>query len=436
MVDTLYFHIKAVLLIMNNPYISVGIDVGADFSYVCIMMPSYELFCKPFKVVHTDLSSMNKAVSTIKKAEVEFQMKSQIFLESTGIFHFPLFCFLRESGFEVSVINPLIIHSTKNMDIRKVKNDKFGLDPTIRKSLIPDEFVLNLRFLCREYYSLSDDRTALINKLSGYVRLVFPAFIGIFSQLAGGASLAVLNYTQSLDHLLSASDDEIIGIIAKAARKGKKYAAEKYIAILDAATVSKTLSMQLPNVFPLIHSIINHISLIDQQMDDILKTINSILDDNHDHVFVRQIQLIDSIPGVGFLSAVTIMCEIGDFKAFKNPKQLFSYFGVDPSVNDSGKFKGSRNHMSKRGSRFARRVLYSIALASIRNKPNSQPMNAVLQAYYQGKVVSKFKKVALGAIMHKVCNIIFAVLRDDSPFVLRSPKEHICLHALSASNAA
>ncbi|MFR2113608.1 MAG: transposase [[Ruminococcus] lactaris] len=42
------------------------------------------------------------------------------------------------------------------------------------------------------------------------------------------------------------------------------------------------------------------------------------------------------------------MCEIGDFSAFRNPKQLFAYFGLDPEVNESGKFVGTQLHMSKR----------------------------------------------------------------------------------------
>ena len=32
--------------------------------------------------------------------------------------------------------------------------------------------------------------------------------------------------------------------------------------------------------------------------------------------------------------------------------------------------------------------------------------------------------VAIGAVMHKVCNIVFAVLRDEKAFELRSPEEH------------
>jgi len=321
-----------------------------------------------------------------------------------------------------------------------VKNDKFdsikiakiGLDTKTKKSVISDEFVLDLRLQCRQYYALSDDKTALINRLSNHVRLAFPAFIGIFSELSGNASLMVLKYTSSLDALLESDPDSLIDLIAKASRKGRAYATKKYNAIIEAVHVSKKLTFNLPNVFSVIHDLISHISLIDSQLKAIVKRVHDIVASNDKHPFVEQIKLIDSIPGVGFFSSVALMCEIGDFDAFNNPKQLFAYFGLDPSVNESGKFKGTRNHISKRGSRLARRIIYTIALASVRNKPNGQPFNAALQAFYQDKVKSKLKKVALGAVMHKICKIVFAVLRDSSPFVSISPEEHIRLHNLSA----
>ena len=424
----------------NTPYLSVGIDVAADFSVICIMSPSFETFCKPFKVIHTDLESMTKAVATIKKAEERFAMKSQVFLESTGIFHLPLFCYLRNAGLEVSVLNPLVTHSNKNADIRKVKNDKFdsikiaklGLNPNIKRSIVPEEFVLNLRFLCREYYSLSDNRTALVNKLSNYIRLAFPAYIGIFSDSTGDASLAILSCVQSLDHLLGAPKDELVNLIAKTARKGAVYAENKYNAIINATAVSKEITMALPNAFGLIHYIIKLINAIDEQMDEVVTTIKGIVKTNAEHKFVKQIHIVDSINGVGFLSAVTLMCEVGDYDAFKSAKQLFGFFGLEPSVNESGKFKGNRNHISKRGSRFARRVLYTVALASVRNKTNGQPINPILQAYYQEKIKSKLKKVALGAVMHKVVNIVFAVLRDETNFVLRTTEEHVQRHKVAA----
>lgn len=426
----------------QSNFISVGIDVAADFSVMCIMTPDYNKFCKPFKVVHTDLGSMNAAVSTIKKAEKQCQMKSQIFLESTGIYHFPLFCFLKESGFEVFVLNPLITNSTKNIDIRKVKNDKFdsvkiaklGFDPKIKKSLMPEPFVMDIKCLCREYFSLADSRTALVNRLSNTVRMAFPAYSGIFSEIAGVASMAVLSSITSLEQLISDTPKGLNEVIAKAARKGIVYGDSKLKAIIDAAAVSQKLTVNLSTPFPIIHAIIKRIELADSQMSDILETIRGIIRANPDNKFIKQILILDSIPGVGFLSAVTIMCEIGDFSAFNSPKQLFAYFGIDPSVNESGKFKGNQNRMSKRGSRFARRVIFAIALSSVRTKANGTPVNPVIRDYYAEKIKLKPKKVALGAVMHKICNIVFAVLRDNSAFTLKTKSQH-CLEFISKSIA-
>ena len=80
--------------------------------------------------------------------------------------------------------------------------------------------------------------------------------------------------------------------------------------------------------------------------------------------------------------------------------------------------------MSKRGTRFGRRALYAVALASIRSKRNGQAMNKVLLDYYQDNLKGKKKKVALVAIMHKIVNYLFAVLRDQKPYEQRVPKLH------------
>jgi hypothetical protein len=39
-------------------------------------------------------------------------------------------------------------------------------------------------------------------------------------------------------------------------------------------------------------------------------------------------------------------------------------------------------------------------------------------------LISKPKMVALGAVMHKVCNIVFAILRDEKEFEIITPEEH------------
>ena len=63
--------------------------------------------------------------------------------------------------------------NSPNMNIRKVHNDRFdskkaalvGLKPDLKVSLMPSDLALNCRNLCREYYDLTDNRSAYVNKL-------------------------------------------------------------------------------------------------------------------------------------------------------------------------------------------------------------------------------------------------------------------------------
>ena len=100
----------------------VGIDVSSEFSIVAMLEPSGALIRKPFRVDHNTVG-FHKLLDIFKKEEERLNRKPIYFVESTGIFHLPLFFFLRSNDLKGFVLNPLCVHSTKNFDLRKVKND-------------------------------------------------------------------------------------------------------------------------------------------------------------------------------------------------------------------------------------------------------------------------------------------------------------------------
>lgn len=71
------------------------------------------------------------------------------------------------------------------------------------------------------------------------------------------------------------------------------------------------------------------------------------------------------------------------------------------------------------------------------DKGTKTPVNPVIHSYYAGKCKNKKKN---GAVMHKICNIIFAMLRDNKPFKIITPQEHceqyFAAHPGKAQNAA
>lgn len=425
-------------------YLSVGIDVGSTFSWMSIVAPNGEVISKPFKITHNNQDSLERAVSAIRKAEASHSIPAHAFMEATGVYHYPLFCFLIDRGFEASIINPIITHSMNNATIRKVKNDKvdslkiarIGLSGEIPTSQFPAKLVLELRSLTRKYYDLTDERSANINKLKSYLHVVFPQYLSIFSDITGKTSTMILREYGTPEKILRGHKKTIIQKISKASRKGLSKAAEYYDKLYDAALSAESFSCQIDSIYFNISLTLSIIEQLDSALKAVMENVIRLVDVNKDETLVKQVRMLESIPGIGFLSAVTLMCEIGDFSNFDSPKQLFAYFGLDPAVNQSGHFQGTDVHMSKRGSRIARRAIFTIALASIRTKRNGEAINPHLREYYDNKVNRKPKKVALGAIMHKVSNIIFAVLRDEKEFTLRSPEEHRSQYQRSSQMAA
>ena len=418
---------------LDELFISVGIDVGADFSWMSIALPNQQFVGKPYKILHDQIHSLSVAVSKIKEAEELYSLESRIFLESTGIYHYPLFCYLRDKGFNCSVINPIITKNSTNINIRKVHNDRFdskkaaliGLKSDLKVSLMPSELALNFRNLCREYYDLMDNRSAYVNKLHGELRMAFPQYLGIFSKITTDTSLTLLDRYTSPNAFIEADKQEIIDTIRSTARFGITYAESKYHAIIQAAHNANEFGYILDSNIRRIRLYVSFIHKYDKEIKGILDAMHELVDANEDTDFVKQIHLIETFKGAGFLSAVTLMGEIGDFSAFSKPKQLFAYFGLDPAVKQSGKFEGTKVKMSKRGSSIARRVIHTLTLQSIAISRTGTAKNPVLREYYLEKCKSKPKLVAMGAVSHKVCNILFAMLRDEKPFAIITPQEHI-----------
>ena len=46
-------------------YISVGLDVGADFTWMSIALPNKSFVGKPFKILHSDAKSRDAAIERI-----------------------------------------------------------------------------------------------------------------------------------------------------------------------------------------------------------------------------------------------------------------------------------------------------------------------------------------------------------------------------------
>ena len=427
----------------RQPYLSVGIDIGADFSLMAVALPTQEIIGRPYKILHSSYRSVQVAVDRVLSLGQTYELPVRVYMESTSVYHLPLYHRFKDAGLEVFVLNPIVTHANQNTNIRNVHNDKYdaqriallGLRPGLKTSIIPNDEIAAVKALLREYHAMKKETSMYICRLKNQLRQVFPQYLPVFSKVNGKASLAVLSQYQTPNAVLVAGVDALSEVIRKAAGKGETMARKKAADLLIAAKEALSFGHGNSGITFLILHYVEMIRILDQRTAAVLKQIKRSLSEHPDSLLARQTKLLESIPGAGFLTAVTIVCEIGNFSAFRRPKQLYSYFGLDPAVRQSGNSTGADLKISKRGSSHARRCFYVLALQSVSLRINGEPKNPVLRSYYQEKCKYKAKMTALGAVMHKLCNIVFAILRDETPFMLISPQEH-CQKYLAIPNAA
>lgn len=84
--------------------------------------------------------------------------------------------------------------------------------------------------------------------------------------------------------------------------------------------------------------------------------------------YSKSINLLCSIPGIGLISAVTLLSEIEDFKRFKNLSRLCSFVGLIPTTNSSGEHDRS-GRITPRSNKPIRTVLIESAWIATRNDP-------------------------------------------------------------------
>jgi len=119
--------------------------------------------------------------------------------------------------------------------------------------------------------------------------------------------------------------------------------------------------------------------------------------------------LIQSVPGIGFITAITILCECADITRFDNIDELSAYAGLCPRVTQSGQ-SAHHGHISKQGPPQLRWVLQQAAWVAVRTDPNARKIFTRI-AKRAGS------KKAATALARKLLSYAWSVCRRGQPFV-------------------
>ena len=134
----------------------------------------------------------------------------------------------------------------------------------------------------------------------------------------------------------------------------------------------------------------------------------------HDHIdrypdLKRQRDLLDSIPGIGDLTASYLMAELGDIRRFQDVGEVVAFVGLNPRQHQSGK-KQTTHGISRMGRAVLRAALYMPAIVAKRCNPRLQVWaNQLSQRGLTGKQV-------IVALMRKLVHLAYGILKSGRAF--------------------
>lgn len=389
-----------------------GIDIAKNSHEAAVIDENGNVVVKPFKFANS-LGGFEKFLSSIQGISADLSV-FEFGMEATGHYWLNLYTKLTDYNVVVHVINPVQSDALRGLYIRKTKNDAkdaFIIAELIRfgkysQTTLSDPDLLSLRELTRQRFYLVDCVSDAKRKTISFIDKIFPEYQALFSDTFGATSVELLQTYTSPD-VIATLDTELFTSFLKSVSHGR-FGKTKAEEIQSVAKNTFGSFLFADSATLAIRQFIQQIKLLEEQIAEI------------EDFIAEKLALfnckLDTIVGVGTTLAASFFAEIGDITRFDSPDKLAAFAGIDPSVKQSGEFNGTRNKMSKRGSPYLRRTFWLAAVSGIRT-------NSALKAIYDKKrAQGKHHAVAVSAVMHKLCNIVFAILKTNEPYKIVLPE--------------
>lgn len=160
-----------------------------------------------------------------------------------------------------------------------------------------------------------------------------------------------------------------------------------------------------PQVLRSIEQVLAHLN---KQIKEIEKQINDHID--KDPTLKEQSRLLQSIPGVGDATTGMLLSQYGGQLRFGSTRQAVAFGGLDTRHRESGSSVRGKPRMSKKGDSSLRAALYMPAVVAMTKTMWGKAFAKRLTE------AGKPKMLIIGALMRKMVEIAYAILKSGKPF--------------------
>jgi transposase len=259
-----------------------------------------------------------------------------------------------------------------------------------------------LRQVAGRLQAVVRQRTRLINQFHHLLALTFPELALLTKNLAAGWVLELVQRYPTAPLLAAATPTDLAQIA---------YLPDKHVAPLLEHARTSIASLDGAAVEELVREQVRQLRDVGARQ----KRLENLLVSAY-HALPHANRL-DSIPGVGAVTAAILTAFILNIERFETPNKLVAYFGVLPheaasGVDRDGQARSPRRWvMSRRGNDLVRRYLWMAALSALRFNPAVRALYARVAAKNPGR-----KAIAVGHAMRKLLHLVFAIWKSGRPF--------------------
>ena len=379
--------------------IYIGIDIS-KYKHDCFIATETEEQEFSFENSQSGFNELLAHIKPLVKQEMI------IGLEATGHYGENLKSFLTTHGYQFMEINPFLVKKFgEAQSLRKTKTDKKDahMISTYMKSVDYKAYhhqsyhISALKSLTRLRFKLISIRTKHYNMMTKVLDVIFPEFKPFMREQGySDTSLYILKRFSSPDRIAKMND----GHFDKLRKLSMgKFNYPKFVKLKELAksTIGVTHDYQR---FKLKTSI-SYVEQLNRDLTETEKHIRSLMG--------RYPTRIQTIKGIGVISAAVIISEYGDISLFSNPAEMLSYAGLDSSIKQSGTMS-STGKLVKRGSKYLRATLINVCMMVMIHNP-------VFYDYYtKKKQEGKVHRVAQVHLAKKLVRIIHHLETNHEDF--------------------
>ncbi|MHB8508516.1 MAG: IS110 family RNA-guided transposase [Candidatus Dormibacteria bacterium] len=363
-----------------------GLDVHKDTVVACVRYPGAgggrEVELHEFGTTTRDLLAL--------RDWLEVHGVTRVGMEATGVYWKPIYYAL-EDAMETWLLNA---RHLKNVPGRKTDMAdaawiaqilEYGL---VRPSFVPPKPIRELRNLTRYRKGQIEERTRESQRLDKVLQDAGVKLSSVASTILGTSSLAMLRALVE-----GTRDPEVLADLAKGALRKK-------IPMLREALVGNFG----PHHALLVGTILSKLEFMDEVIDNLSVEIDRVISP-----FARQVELLDTIPGVNRRTAEALVAEIGvDMTRFESSARLASWAGLCPGQYESA--GRSKRGTTRKGSKWLRIQLIEAAKAA------SHAKGTYLAAQYARLKGRRGSSRATVAVAHSILVAAFHILDRDQPY--------------------